>query len=126
MRRRPRRGEHGLASSVAWAVLMPVLMLLVLGILTAGLWLYARMGAATAAATAADGAAAASSDPRQVRRDAVALAEQAGMADVTVSITRASGTVTVIVSGRALLPLDLGLGGIHEQAVRPAEVVTRP
>jgi hypothetical protein len=105
---------------------MPVLLLLVLGILTSGLWLYARMGAATAAATAADGAAAASSDPEHVRKGAVTLAEQAGLADVTVSITHASGTVTAVVSGRAVMPLSLGFARIREQAVRPAEVVTRP
>ncbi|WP_028707748.1 TadE/TadG family type IV pilus assembly protein [Propionicicella superfundia] len=127
MTRPERRDERGLADSTAWALLMPLLLALILGLLAVGLWMYARMGAATAAAVAGDTAAAATGDPDEARRKAIRIAENAGVREIDVSISRADGLVTVTVRGNAVLPVEVGgLGRIHEQATRPVEAATRP
>lgn len=120
------RDERGLADSTAWALLMPMLLILILGMVSAGVWLHARMGADTAAAAAADRAAVYQSDAAEARRVAIRIAEQAGVADVDVRIEHADGNVIVTVTGSVSLPVDLGLARVSQRAIRPVEEVSRP
>ncbi len=116
--------ERGLAESTQWAVVVPALLTLVLGLVQTGVWLHARSVAAQAAAAAADlrasGTAAAADSV------ATAIATRGGLADVVVATASTGSTVTVTVAGSAPLFFDLGFGRVVERAVLPVEQVTSP
>jgi Flp pilus assembly protein TadG len=118
--------ERGLSSSTQLAVVFPLLMLLTLGIVQAGLWLHARnvaQRAATAAVDVARGSYGTAGEGEQRARD---LAAAAGLSDVTVHVDRGPQRVTAAVSAHATLVLDLGLGPIRETASAPRERVSAP
>ena len=121
-----RRDERGLSSSTQLAVVLPLLMLLTLGIVEAGLWLHARnvaQRAATAAVDVARGSYGTAGEGEQRARD---LAGAAGLTDVVVRVDRGPQRVSAVVSARATLVLDLGLGRIEETAAGPRERVSTP
>ena len=126
-RRRPDgRDERGLSSSTQLALVLPLLLLLTLGIVEAGLWLHARnvaQRAATAAVDVARGSYGTAGEGEQRARD---LAASAGLTDVVVRVDRGPQRVTAVVSARATLVLDLGLGRIEETAAAPRERVSIP
>jgi Flp pilus assembly protein TadG len=118
--------QRGLSSSTQLAVVFPLLMLLTLGIVQAGLWLHARnvaQRAATAAVDVARGSYGTAGDGEQRARE---LAGAAGLTDVVVHVDRGPQRVTAQVSAHATLVLDLGLGGIRETASGPRERVSTP
>jgi Flp pilus assembly protein TadG len=118
--------ERGLSSSTQLAVVLPLLLLLTLGIVEAGLWLHARnvaQRAATAAVDVARGSYGTAGDGEQRGRD---LAAAAGLTDVVVHVDRGPARVTANVSAHATLVLDLGLGRIEETASGPRERVSNP
>lgn len=113
-----------MSESVQWAVLVPLLLLLVLGLVQVGVWLHGRSAAAQAAALAAEansGYAGTASDA-----PARALARAAGLTGVAIRVDRSATQVRATVTGRAPLILDLGLGVVTESAVRPRERVSVP
>ena len=112
--------ERGLAESTQWAVVLPVLLAVVLGLVQTGVWLYGRTVAAQAAGAAADAAALGRAGPPAPR----AITRPGGVADLTIPARRAPGTVTVTVSGRVPTFFDLGQGRVSGQAVVPVERVT--
>ena len=112
--------ERGLAESTQWAVVLPVLLAVVLGLVQTGVWLYGRTVAAQAAGAAADAAALG----RAAEPAARAITSRGGLADVTIRASRDTGTVTVTVSGRVPTFFDLGQGRVSGQAVVPVERVT--
>jgi hypothetical protein len=119
-------GERGLSSSTQLALVLPLLMLLTLGIVEAGLWLHARnvaQRAATAAVDVARGSYGTAGEGEQRARD---LAAAAGLADVVVHVDRGPQRVTADVTVHATLVLDLGLGRIEETASGPRERVSNP
>ena len=121
-----RTDERGLSSSTQLAVVFPLLMLLTLGIVQAGLWLHARnvaQRAATAAVDVARGSYGTAGEGEQRARD---LASAAGLTDVSVRVDRGPQRVTAVVSAHATLVLDLGLGRIEETAAGPRERVSNP
>lgn len=126
--RRPARktDQRGLSSSTQLAVVFPLLMLLTLGIVQAGLWLHARnvaQRAATAAVDVARGSYGTAGEGEQRARE---LATAAGLTDVVVHVDRGPQRVTADVSAHATLVLDLGLGRIEETASAPRERVSVP
>lgn len=128
--RRPRlpgaAEQRGLSSSTQLAVVFPLLMLLTLGIVEAGLWLHARnvaQRAATAAVDVARGSFGTSGEGEERARD---LARAAGLTDVVVSVDRGPQEVRARVTARAPFLLDLGLGTIDETAAGPRERVSAP
>ncbi|MGI3786052.1 MAG: TadE/TadG family type IV pilus assembly protein [Janthinobacterium lividum] len=127
VRRLTGRGDQrGLSSSTQLAVVFPLLMLLTLGIVQAGLWLHARnvaQRAATAAVDVARGSYGTAGEGEERARD---LAASAGLTDVVVHVDRGPQRVTAVVSVHATLVLDLGLGGIRETASGPRERVSNP
>ena len=121
-----RTDQRGLSSSTQLAVVFPLLMLLTLGIVQAGLWLHARnvaQRAATAAVEVARGSYGTAGDGEQRARE---LAAAAGLTDVVVHVDRGPQRVTAEVSAHATLVLDLGLGAIRETASGPRERVSTP
>ncbi len=121
-----RRDDRGLAEGTSWALLMPLLLGIIFTIVSAGAWTHARMGASTAAAVAADHVASFDGQDQTATDKAKQIAERAGVTHIAVHIARDESTVTVTVTGRAALPIDLGLGAISEQAVRPRERISEP
>lgn len=110
--------QRGFAESTQWAVLTPVVLLLVLGLVQFGVWLHARTAAAQAAATVADLSSAGSSAAQAAgRRVAVA----AGLEDVEIATAIDAESVVVTVTARAPLFFDVGQGQIMERAVLPRE-----
>lgn len=112
--------QRGFSESTQWAVLTPVILLLVLGLVQLGVWLYARTVASQAAATVADlqasGASAADAAGQRV-------AARGGLQQVSIASSVSNGFVLVTVSGRAPVFFDMGQGQIVEQAVQPLERV---
>lgn len=126
MVRLPSQDQRGLSESIQLAVVWPVLMLVTLGIIQAGIWLHARNvaeRAATAVVDVARGSDGTSGSAEELGND---LARSGGLTEVSVTVVRSPTQVLVRVSGRAPLLLDLGLAGISETAAAPLERVTVP
>lgn len=123
------RGTHdqrGLSSSTQLAVVFPLLMLLTLGIVEAGLWMHARNVAERAASAAVDVARGTYGTAGEGEARARDLTTAAGLTDVVVHVERGPQRVTADVSVHATPVLDLGLGTIRETASGPRERVSTP
>jgi Flp pilus assembly protein TadG len=114
-----------MAESIQWAVLLPALALLVLGLVQVGVWLSSRTVAAQAAATVADLRAAGPSADDAARQAGRRVAAAGGLQQVEIRVEADAAHLVVTVSGRAPLFFDLGQGQIVERAVLPLELVTR-
>ena len=121
-----RRNERGLSESVQHAVIFPVLMLVTLGIIQAGIWVHGHTVAEHAAAAAVDIARGSYGSAAEAQDRAVRLATAGGLSDVNVDVRLSGGRAEVVVSGRAPMMLDLGLARIAEHASAPLERVTQP
>lgn len=120
------RGERGVTSSVQLAVLFPLVMLLSLGIVQAGVWLHGRNVAQRAATAAVDVARGSYGSSAEAERRAREIAAAGGLHEVSVRVDRGPVHVTVDVRARATLVLDLGLGALEETAAAPRERVSEP
>ncbi|MGC3955231.1 MAG: TadE/TadG family type IV pilus assembly protein [Propionicimonas sp.] len=114
--------ERGLAESTQWALVLPTLLAVLLGLVQTGVWLHGRTVATQAANAAADAAALG----RPVEPAANAIADRGGLTQVVVRTSRDSRLVTVTVSGRVPTFFDLGQGEVSGRAVVPLEQVTSP
>src|SRR5215203_4277885 len=119
------RDERGLSESVQWAVLWPLLMLLSLGIIQAGIFLHGRNVAqrATAAVDAARGGYGSAGDAEQL---GARIAGSGGLRNISVRVQRTGSTVTADVWAHPPMIFDLDLGRINETAAAPLERVTPP
>jgi hypothetical protein len=122
----PRRDERGLSESVQLAVVWPVLLLVTLGIIQAGIWLHARNVAERAASVAVDAARGSFGTSGEAQQLGVELARAGGLQDVSLVLSRGATSVTATLTAQAPLLLDLGLGQLHESASAPLERVTPP
>lgn len=122
----PARDERGVNESLQWALVWPLVMLAVLGILQTALWLHARQAAQHAAVAAAEAEAVLHPEPHAGERVAREITEIAGLREVQVDVARAPDLVTVTVTGRPQLIIDVGPTRVTERAVISPERVTRP
>ena len=120
------RDERGLSESVQWAVLWPLLMLLTLGIIQAGIFLHGRNVAQRAATAAVDAARGSYGRRATLNSWAETIASSGGLEHISVRIQRTGTTASADVSGTAPMIFDLGLGRITETATAPLERVTQP
>ncbi|WP_168207308.1 TadE/TadG family type IV pilus assembly protein [Microlunatus elymi] len=118
--------ERGLSTSLQFAVLAPLLMLCLLGVVQAGVWLHGRNVAAEAAHAAADVARNYHGDRSAAAEAALRVAAVGGLRDVRLRVDRSGDNVRVELSARAPLIFDIGRGRITEIATAPMERVTRP
>ena len=116
--------QRGVAESTQWAILLPTLLLLVLGMVQLGVWLYSRTVASQAAAAIADLRATGPAAEGAARRAGERIATQGGLQQVEISVAAAADHLVVTVSGRAPLFFDIGQGLVTEHAVLPLERVT--
>ena len=115
-----------MSSSTQLALVLPLLMLLTLGIVEAGLWVHARTVAQRAATAAVDVARGSYGTAGEGEERARELAAAGGLTDVGVTVDRGPQQVTARVTARATLLLDLGLGTVDETASGPRERVSTP
>jgi Flp pilus assembly protein TadG len=118
--------QRGVAESTQWALLLPTLLLLVLGLVQTGVWLYSRTVAAQAAAAVADVRATGPAADDAARQTGRRIAAAGGLEQVEISETSDGGHLVVTVTARAPVFFDLGQGRITERAVLPIEQVTQP
>jgi TadE-like protein. len=112
--------QRGVAESVQWAILMPALLMLILGLVQTGIWLHGRAVAAATAATIAD-LRVPGGDPVAAEEAGRRVAASGGLIDVAVEVHADAGLLVVTVTGRPLTFLDFGLTRIQERAVLPVE-----
>ena len=120
------RSERGLSESVSYALIWPLLMLVTLGVIQAGIWIHGRNVALRAAAAGADAARGSYGSAAEATEIAHDLAAAGGLQSVSVVVRRRPAQVDVTVSGRAPVMLDLGLARISEMASAPVERITPP
>ena len=116
--------ERGVSESAQWALLIPVLMLVVLGSIQAGVWLHGRNVASQAAAAATEHVAWDRGSDTDAAAMARRIADAGGLTGAAVRIERSPGAVRAVITARVPLIIDLGLGAVTEHAVMPLE--TRP
>jgi Flp pilus assembly protein TadG len=112
------RDERGVSESVQWAVLWPVLMLVTLGIIQAGIFLHGRNVAQRAATAAVDAARGSYGSATDAEHLAEAIASSGGLTEVSVRVQRTGAVVNVDVSGNAPMIFDLDLVGSPQQRQR--------
>jgi Flp pilus assembly protein TadG len=120
------RDERGLSESVQWAVLWPLLMLVTLGIIQAGIFLHGRNVAQRAATAAVDAARGSYGSAAEAQHLGETIAAAGGLKNISVRIQRAGTTVSANVSANAPMIFDLSLGRVTETATAPLERVTQP
>jgi Flp pilus assembly protein TadG len=120
------RDERGLSESVQWAILWPLLMLLTLGIIQAGIFLHGRNVAQRAATAAVDTARGSYGTAADAQHLAETIASSGGLENISVRVQRTGTTARADVSGNAPTIFDLGLGRITETAIAPLERVSQP
>lgn len=113
--------QRGVAESTQWALLLPTMLGLVLGLVQLGVWLHSRTVAGQAAAVVADLRATGSGADAAAREAGRRVAASGGLEQVVISVNADAGRIVVTVSGRAPLFFDLGQGAIVERAVLPLE-----
>lgn len=114
------RTERGMSESIQWAVLLPVLLLSVLGIIQAGIVLHARTAAHNAALAGAEAQSLAGQGSGVADRVAREVAGQAGLLDVQVRVGGGS-QVAVDVEGRVDGFFPVGPRTVRAHAEMPRE-----
>lgn len=107
-------------------MLWPLLLLVSLGVIQAGIWIHGHNVANRAANAAADAASGSYGTAAEARQIAEGIARSGGLSSVEVGVSTGGTSVNVTVTGTAPTLLDLPLGRIHESAAAPVERVTRP
>jgi len=97
---RPRPDERGLSESVQWAVLAPLVLLALLGVVHAGILLHGRSVATNAALAGAEAQALSGATAGVGERVAREVAQGNGLREVQVATGTRDGEVWVQVRGR--------------------------
>lgn len=121
-----RRNERGLSESVQFAVVWPLLVLVTLGIIQAGLWLHGRNVAQRAAVAAVDVARGSYGTADEARRRAQSLAAAGGLNGVVIRLDVGGAEVRATVTADAPTIFDIGAGRLNETAAAPRERVSQP
>lgn len=120
-RRRRSGAQRGMSESVQWAVLTPVLLLAILGVVQAGVVLHARTVVRDAAAAVAQQQSRAGASPGEARAVAERVTAPADLEQLQVIVDDSGALVSVTVTGRAPVFFDVGLATVSATAVMPKE-----
>ena len=118
------RGLHrdrGLSQAVQWALLAPLVVLMIVGLVQGAVVLQARQVAKSAAMAGAEAEAWFGAPVGSGVDVASRAATGSGLKDVSVSASRTSGMAHVTVTASADLFLDFGQGRVIHTAVMPLE-----
>lgn len=118
--------ERGITQSAQLALIWPMLLLVSLGIIQAGIWVHGHNVAGRAANAGVDAASGSYGSAAEARQIAGGIARSGGLTEVEVQVSSGTAIVDVTVTGKAPTLLDLPLGRIRETASAPVERVTRP
>ncbi|WP_396121938.1 TadE/TadG family type IV pilus assembly protein [Aestuariimicrobium sp. p3-SID1156] len=123
MSRGLRRGhcDRGLTQSIQWALLAPVIMLTIVGLVQAAVWLQARQCAGQAAISGAEAEALFQAPAGSGRTVAEQIAQQGGLENVHVRVHRTGGMAVVTVTASANTFLNFGQGRVSRTASIPLE-----
>ena len=116
--------DRGGSNTIAAVLLVAILGLAIIGTFQAALWWHGRGAALHAAAAAAEAERVLQPPAGAGQQAAAAVADQTGLVDPRVSVSRSATEVTVTVTARVPLILDIGLGEFTEHATMPRERVT--
>lgn len=116
--------ERGGSNTIATVLLVAVMGLAIIGTFQATVWWHGRGAAMHAAAAAAEAERVLKPQAGAGQRAAAAVASQTGLVDPQVSVSRSATQVTVTVTARVPLFLDIGLGNFTEHVSMPRERVT--
>lgn len=108
-----------MSEALSWAVLAPVLLMTLLGVIEAGVWLHARSTVQQAALTAAEIQALSGAPAGSAEQVVSQMTPE--LVEVRTSTAMGADSVAVSVSARVPLALDLGLAQISATATRPRE-----
>lgn len=115
------RNERGHSESVQWAMLTPIVMLLLLGAIQVAMAWHGRNTVQHAAAAAAEAESLFRAPAGSGQRAAETIAAAGGVSGVAVRVNRTPDRVHVEVSGRVPLLIDLGMGHVSQRADAPVE-----
>lgn len=115
------RDERGLAESLQWTIIWPVVMLAILGTIQIGMWWHTRLTVGEAAAGALDVLTVSKSTPAQAEAVAAQIAAAGGVDHIEMSTTRTATGVEVTVSAKVPSLVDLPLGEVRQSATGPRE-----
>lgn len=121
-----RGDQRGVTESAQFALIWPLLLLVSLGIIQAGIWIHGHNVANRAANAAADAASGSYGSTGEARQIAEGIARSGGLEGVSVTVAISASQVDVTVVGTTPMMLDLPLGRISTTASAPVERVTRP
>jgi Flp pilus assembly protein TadG len=111
-----------MAESVQWAILMPLVITCLIGIIGVCLWLSGRSAAQEAAFAGAETGALLGADSGQAVTAATQVAQSSGLDDIVVRVQSQNGELTVDVSARVPTFLPNGVDPtVHGRATRPKE-----
>lgn len=119
-----RRNERGGSESVSAVVIAPMMVLFLLAIWQTGVWYGGREAALSAAQAAAEAERVLQPAAGAGQAAANSIAQQRGLLDVNVSVSRGAETVTVVVTARVPMIVE-GFGRFTEHSTYPRERVTR-
>lgn len=119
------RSERGGSQSIAVAIVGPVMVLAILAVFQAAVWYSGRQATLSAAQAAAEAERVLHPVGGAGHAAATSIASQRGLEDVSVAVSRGGETVTVVVSARVPMFVDIGVGRFTEQASMPRERVTQ-
>lgn len=117
----PLVGHRGMSDSVQWAVLTPLILLCLLGVIQAGIWMAGRSAAQQAAMAGAERAAILGGSVADARDTAHRVAAQAGLRGILVEVDAAGSLVEVVVHAEVGSLLPGSLDRVSADARRPKE-----
>lgn len=117
----PTVNHRGMSDSVQWAVLTPLILLCLLGVVQAGVWMAGRSAAQQAAMAGAERAAILGGSAVDARDTAYRVAAQAGLRSVVVEVSEAGPGVDVVVRAEVGSLLPGSLDRVSADAHRPKE-----
>ena len=119
------RTERGGSQSIAAVLVGSVIVFAILAVFQTAVWYSGRQDTLNAAQAAAEAERVLHPASGAGQAAASAIASQKGLQDVSVTVSRGAETVTVVVSARVPMFVDIGVGRFTERASMPRERVTR-
>ena len=117
--------SRGGSSAISTVLLVGVMGLAIIGTFQATVWWHGRGAALHAAAAAAEAERVLRPSSGAGQQAAAAVASQTGLVDPQVSVSRSTTKVTVTVTARVPLFIDIGLGRFTEHVTMPRERITQ-
>lgn len=114
-------GHRGMSDSVQWAVLTPLVLLCLCGVIQAGIWLAGRSAVQQAAMAGAERATILGGTTADAHDAAYRVAQQAGLHAISIEVSDTGNRVNVMVHAELGSLLPGNLDHVSADARRPKE-----